>query len=158
MCTSLSVHMHTVSNDTELGEALRAMGHKLTDAEVLKMMKVWQFICIYLCIYLCACACEVCLCAKGSIWYRYMPVHVLYQCRCACVRVYMHACMFARMMGGIEISLPTLPPSPPRPPPSLPSSVSLSCPLSLSLRLSFSGSIVRSLARSLHTLSLTLLI
>jgi hypothetical protein len=40
--TSVYVLMYTVSNDTELGEALRAMGHKLSDAEVLKMMKVWQ--------------------------------------------------------------------------------------------------------------------
>ena len=70
--TSVSVRIHTVSHDTELGEALRAMGHKLTDAEVLKMMKVWQFICIYLCIYLYLCAgegglCAVALSLSGSI-------------------------------------------------------------------------------------------
>lgn len=43
--------MNTVSYNTELGEALRAMGHKLTDAEVLKMMQVCRLIFVNLCIW-----------------------------------------------------------------------------------------------------------
>ncbi len=89
-----------------------------------------------------------CACAKGSIWYRHVPLHVSYTSICALVCMYMHACMFARMIFF------------PHPLPlSLPPSLRLSLPSPpLSFSFSFYGSIVRSLARSLHTLTFTLLI
>ena len=95
---SIHVCMHTVSYNTELGEALRAMGHTRTDAEVLKMMQVCRLIFVNCasgreCLHAFVSACP---CVGGQL----KMTQVCHRMSCVClgvhVRVCVHACKYFR--------------------------------------------------------------